>query len=123
MCRSEPADQSSWRNACDGEGNLPRCQLCTKSPAYWRNSPTPAGSGPAAADTPLPDRSGGLNWGAGAKVSGFGLKHGTQPCILCGKPSFTVSPPNDRHPRGEHVHKVCAELWMASRRRSVADNK
>jgi hypothetical protein len=113
-CRAEQYDPAgSWRTICEQTGNLPKCQLCPRSPTYWRDQP--AAPAPVAAETPRAITPWGtvLNWGMGAQTHGRGLDHGDRPCSICDQPSITISPPSKKHPFGVSAHKVCAEQWTS----------
>jgi|SRR6185369_4238486 len=119
MCQAVPAG-TSYRLECDTAADQPRCQLCPKSPTYWKLTAAPS-RGTKSWDgtrdkeptvTPLLDLGVVYAWGSGTAARTGKPK----PCVQCGHPTTIISPPSPRWPDGRPIHKTCAEAWATAHR-------
>jgi hypothetical protein len=96
---------------CATAGDIPACQLCPRSPTYWRDQPPAPPADPTAAGLTAPDPLSEL----GAMLDWSGGSVGPpSPCVICGKDAIL------RSPKGQPCHKYpCAEQWQAAHHRTT----
>jgi len=123
MCRTtyletERGDLIPQGFQCDSAGDLPCCQLCRRSPTYWRDTPTPA---PVPFVIPDLDMTGWIEDRTplvkDQKDPGYVLPAyliEDMRCVLCPLPTTWTSP------KGTRCHPSCAQMYLRTKARQEA---
>ncbi len=114
MCRFAAVDEVRVRQICSETGNMPACQLCPRSPTYWRRTATPSaaerGTDPWGNTPKIPapelDMTGWVDDRSNPITPNIidSLR-----CVLCRVPTTWISP------KGTRCHPSCARMYLRQR--------